>query len=176
MDASGDQNHEVDERVWQAILGEDPELITDLRPSGTFDVFFGELEKIVEELTAADERRHGVAHLSHFISVKDLIKKVTALCPNGTPIPSGTTVLFAFTPKSGRLKLQFKVQSRQLRASHVDQHYCAALFKYMRMYAVKYHEFTSFLCIDDKAKVDYGEPGSAISSGVCGKKSIVPVF
>lgn len=32
---------------------------------------------------------------------------------------------------------------------------------------------TAMVCLDDKSKEDFGEPGQAISSGVCGKKSIV---
>jgi hypothetical protein len=71
--------------------------------------------------------------------------------------------------------LQFKVQSRQLSPSHQDDHYCAAIFKYLRQYAVKFRENVTFLCIDDKAKVDFGEPGVAVTTGVRGAKSIVPV-
>ena len=36
-------------------------------------------------------------------------------------------------------------------------------------------EFKTFLCVDDKSKIDYGEPNYTISSEVRGKKSIVPV-
>ncbi|WAR09165.1 hypothetical protein MAR_019123 [Mya arenaria] len=32
------------------------------------------------------------------------------------------------------------------------------------------------VCMDDKSKVDFGEPGMAVSSGVRGKKSIVPTI
>ena len=46
----------------------------------------------------------------------------------------------------------------------------------MRQYAVNNREVTTFLCVNDKSKVDYGEPNHAISSGVRGKKSIVPVL
>lgn len=40
--------------------------------------------------------------------------------------------------------------------------------------AIKYHEHSLFLSCDDKARIEVGEPGFAISSGVRGKKSIVP--
>ena len=123
----------------------------------------------MEEIAAADERRHQVEHLSEFISVKDLIQQVKANLPENTPIPSESTVLFSFVPKNAHRKaaklykskvpLQFKIQSRQLRSSHQDDHYCAALFKYIRQYAVKFKKLVSFLCVDDKAKVDFGEPG-----------------
>ena len=57
----------------------------------------------------------------------------------------------------------------------MDEHYCVAHFKYISRYAVKYREYVTFLSIDDKAKLNYGEPGLAISTGVRGKKAIVPV-
>ena len=46
----------------------------------------------------------------------------------------------------------------------------------MRQYAVNNREVTTFLCVNNKSKVDYGEPNHATSSGVRGKKSIVPVL
>lgn len=91
-----------------------------------------------------------------------------------TPIPSESSVLYSFVPKNAHTKaaklytckvpLQFKVQTWQLRLSHVDEHYCSALFKYTREYAVKYNkdDDVTFLCVDDKCKVNYGEPGQAI--------------
>ena len=116
----------------QAIIGEDPDLVVDLRhlnksrPGDTFKVFFDTMETKIDEMSAADERRHGVAHLSNFISLRDLIEQITKDCPTGTPIPSETTALFAFTPKNAYIKtaklyksqfqLKFKVQPRQLRA------------------------------------------------------------
>ena len=77
-DATADQNKEIDERLRQAILGDDPDLVVDLRhlnkgrPGDSFKVFFDVMEKKVEEISAADERRHGVAHLSSFLSLPDL--------------------------------------------------------------------------------------------------------
>lgn len=124
-----------------------------------------------------------MAHFSQFISIPDLIHQLTSKCPDGTPIPRESSVLFAFVLKNshtrtakfykGRINLQHKVQTRQLRRSHENDYYCAAVFKYLKSYAVKYHEMTAMVCLDDKSKEDFGEPGQAISSGVCGKKSIV---
>ncbi|XP_062603864.1 uncharacterized protein LOC134265655 [Saccostrea cucullata] len=192
LDATASQNPSIDARLRQAILSEDYDMVIDMRtlnkgrPDDTFDVFFKKLDEEVSTVTAADERRHGdVAHFSKYISVRDLIEQTAKKCPDGTPIPSESTVLFAFVPKNsyvetaklykGRINLQHKVQSRQLRASHVDEHYCAAIFLNMREYSVMNRDETCFICLDDKAKIDYGEPGLAISSGVRGKKSIVPV-
>ena len=147
-DASQDQNKEIHKCMRQAIIGEHPNLVVDLRhlnkgrPGDTFKVFFDTMETKIDEICAADERRHVVVHLSNFISSRDLIEQITKDCPTGTPIPSEATILFAFTPKNGyikttksyksQFKLKVKVQSRQLRASHVDDHYCAGQFHYMR--------------------------------------------
>ncbi|CAG2220390.1 unnamed protein product [Mytilus edulis] len=73
-----------------------------------------------------------------------------------------------------KILLQFKIQTRQLRDSHQDDHYCSAIFKYKGQFAIKFRDCCKLLCIDDKAKIDFGEPGMAVSSGVRGKKSIVP--
>lgn len=62
LDASADQNPSMDDRVRQALFSNNPEMITDLRhlnkgrPNDTFNVFFEQLEKVVEEMTSADER------------------------------------------------------------------------------------------------------------------------
>lgn len=191
LDATACQNPAVDARLRQALLTSDPDLAIDLRslnkgrPDDTFNVFFEQLEKEVSSVTATDERRHEtVQHFSKYISVRDLIDQTAKQCPEGTPIPSESTVLFAFVPKNaykntaklykGRINLQHKVQTRQLRAAHIDEHYCAAIFNYLKQYAVMFNECSTFLCLDDKSKVDFGEPGMAISTGVRGKKSIDP--
>lgn len=75
---------------------------------------------------------------------------------------------------TSKVPLQHKVQTRQLRSSHVDEHYCSALFKYAKEYAVQYREETAFICVDDKCKIDFGEPGQYIQTGVRGKKAIIP--
>lgn len=47
-------------------------------------------------------------------------------------------------------------------------------FYYLKQYTVMFKEHTTFLCLDDKSKVDSGEARMAISTGVRGQKSIVP--
>ena len=181
---------EIDQRVRLAIETEDPDLIIDLRhlnngrPGDTFDVFFKQLALLVEQLTAADDRRHGIAHMSEFISIRDLISRVCEMCPEGTAIPSESTVIHAFAPPNihaktaqhytGRINLKFVVQRRQLRAFHADAHYCNTLYRYFRELAIQRRDESVLVSCDDKAKVDFGEPGNIISSGVRGKKSIVP--
>ena len=86
-DALQDQNKEIDERMRQAIIGKNPNLVVDLqhlnkgRPGDNFKVFFDTMETKIDEISAADERRHGVAHLSNFISLRDLIEQITKNCP-----------------------------------------------------------------------------------------------
>ena len=134
MELTGDisqyQNKEIDECMRQAMIGEDPKLVVNFRqlnkgrPGDTFKVLLDTMETKIDEIFAAEEHRHWVAHLSNFISLRDLIEAITKDCPARTPIPSETTILFVFTPKSVYIKthklqktqfqLKFKVLSRQL--------------------------------------------------------------
>lgn len=136
LDVSCDQNPEVDQRARHAILGEDPELVIDMRhlnkgrPDDTFDTFFQELEREVQSIMATDERRHNIEHKAHYISVPDLIKQVKKNLPDNTPIPSKSTVLFSFVPKNthsnvsrlykSKVPLRMTIQTRQLRATHME--------------------------------------------------------
>ena len=97
LDRSAFDHPEMQQRIKMMIQGE-PGLITDLRhfnpgrPSDYFDVFFQKMIGLVESHTAADDRRHGEAHMSQYISLEDLIKQVADLCPENTPIPSKALV------------------------------------------------------------------------------------
>ena len=75
---------------------------------------------------------------------------------------------------TSKIKVQYKIQKRQLGSVHPDDHYCAAQLKYLKEKAVEMKEDTFLLFCDDKAKVPFGEPGSAVSTGVRGRMSIVP--
>ena len=82
------------------------------------------------------------------LSTRDLIEQVSKDLLPDTQIPSESTVLFAFVPNNSRkssakfykskINLKFKVQTRQLRNSYIDDHYALVLFKYMWELAVKY--------------------------------------
>lgn len=96
------------------------------------------MSSIISEVTAEDDRRHGVAHMSEFISLEEMIEKAASQCPEGTPIPSKSLVRLQFTPRSpfskqalnftSRLDVQYKIQRRQLRVSHPDDHYYSVMF------------------------------------------------
>ncbi|VDH89562.1 Hypothetical predicted protein [Mytilus galloprovincialis] len=189
LDASAAEHPVTQERLRLIFLGQS-DLIPDLRvlnpgrPNNTFDVFFETLSKEVEKITIADDRRHGTAHLSEFISLEELVEKTAKCCPEGTAIPSKSLVRLQFAPRNpfaksalnftGKIDVQYKVQRRQLRIDHPDDHYCNAQFRYLKEMAIEMKEHCALLFCDDKAKVSVGEPGSPVSTGVRGKKSIVP--
>ncbi|CAG2185017.1 unnamed protein product [Mytilus edulis] len=192
LDASQANHQDTQERLRLIFLGEKG-LVADLRklnngrPNGTFDVFFSNMSQIVEEVTAADERRQGNAHLSEWISLNDLMERTKDKCPENTQIPSKSLVRLQFAPRNpfartawnftSKIDVQYKIQRRQLRLSHPDQHYCNALLKYFKQRAIDLKaenvNIYLFFC-DDKAKVKVGEPGFAISSGVRGRVTIAP--
>ena len=75
---------------------------------------------------------------------------------------------------TGRVQLKHVIQRRQLRAFHTDAHWCSTLYRYLRELAVQNCEKCVFISYDDKAKIDFDEPGALVSSGVRGKRSIIP--
>lgn len=81
-------------------------LLPDLRklnpgkPSGQYDLFFEKLGEIIEEYTAADDRRHNISHMSEILSIKDLINQTKERCPHDTLIPSAALVGLQFCPRN----------------------------------------------------------------------------
>jgi len=88
---------------------------------------------------------------------------------------------------TGALNINHKVQARTLRVNHLDSHYVAILFEMMKRLGVvaiqvinKYTEddkedaHVVFYSMDDKAKVNVGEPHLAVSFGGRGRRSILP--
>ncbi|KAJ8375335.1 hypothetical protein SKAU_G00059150 [Synaphobranchus kaupii] len=183
-DTSAPSNPVMNQRIQVALQGE-PGIIVDLRtlnsgrPGDNFEEFFSKMEEAVNEVTATDERRHGIAHLSQWLSLEDLIEQVKSKCPEGTRVPSKALVRLQFAPQNpytrramnftSCFELKYKIQRRQLRASHPDAHFCAALFKYLRLRMHQLRSDIFVLFIDDKAKISVGEPGEAVSTGVRGR-------
>ena len=56
---------------------------------------------------------------------------------------------------------------------HVDSHYCAASWKYIREYAIKHKGLVSLVSLDDKHKIKCGEPSYPVAAAERGKKVIV---
>lgn len=190
LDPSTASHPSTMERLRLIFLGEKG-LLSDLRhlntgrPTGRYDIFFEHLCSVVEEITAADERRHNIAHLSEWLSLGELVEKTKEKCPAGTPIPSKSLVRLLFAPRNpythkalnftSRIQVQYKIQRRQLRATHPDEHYCCTQFKYFKERAVEEREIVAVFFCDDKAKIPVGEPDAPISTGVRGKKTLAPV-
>ena len=120
---------------------------------------------------------------SHMENMRDLIQEVSKLCPTGTPIPSKSWVQLNFCPRNpcthsskrytSKLKAKHIVQKHQFRKSHPDSHYCAASFRYMRDYAVKYRNLFLFVCIDDKHTIKVGEPHFPLAAAERGREVVV---
>lgn len=126
-----------------------------------------------------------MTHIAKAVSIRDLRDQVQAKCPPGTPVPSCEWIRLQFWPKSrsdsasmqhtGRFKLKKKymVQRRQFRKQHVDAHYAAAVFRYLREYAVQFREVSTVVCLDDKHRCKVGEPSFPVAAAERGRKVLV---
>ncbi|CAG8449099.1 2638_t:CDS:2 [Scutellospora calospora] len=71
------------------------------------------------------------------------------------------------------LPLKFIVQTCQLHAFYPDIHYASALFRYEKKFAMKFHEITNFIFMDDKYHCKVGEPGFPVAAIEREKKVVV---
>ena len=109
---------------------------------------------------------------SHTWQKPDLIQEVAKMCP-GEPLPSEQWVHLQFCPKNPRAKtasqyrsqfnVKMMVQKRQFRHKHVNARYCAAIFRYMREYALLVRDLAIFVSLDDKHRIKVGEPGYPVA-------------
>ena len=65
------------------------------------------------------------------------------------------------------------VQKRQFRHHHVDAHYCAALFRYMREFAISVQDLAVFVSLDDKHRIKIGEPNYPVAAAERGRRVLV---
>ena len=65
------------------------------------------------------------------------------------------------------------VQKRQFRKTHEDEHYAAAVFQYVREYAIQLRDQCTMVCIDDKHRLKVGEPWFPVAAAERGRKVIV---
>lgn len=61
----------------------------------------------------------------------------------------------------------------QVRVHHVDSHYCAAAWRYLREFSILHKELVSLVSLDDKHKVKVGEPSYPLAAAERGKQVIV---
>lgn len=105
LDASKEVHPVTQQRIRMIFKGETG-LLPDLRklnpgrPSGQYDLFFEKLGELIEEYTAADDRRHNIAHMLEILSIKDLINQTKERCPDDTPVPSAALVRLQFCPRN----------------------------------------------------------------------------
>ncbi|CAG8831174.1 31904_t:CDS:2, partial [Gigaspora margarita] len=50
-------------------------------------------------------------------------------------------------------EIKYKVQACQLRKSYPDTHFCHAIFKYLRHFAVKFRQYSALIFVNNKHKV-----------------------
>lgn len=74
---------------------------------------------------------------------------------------------------TGQFDVKFMVQSRQINAEHPDAHYCAAMFRYLREFAIMYREYATFVSQDDKHNLKVGEPNFPVAAVERGKQVLV---
>ena len=148
-----------------------------------YDLFWNACDSFLNENTAADERRHDtITHMARAISLRDLRDQVIRLLPPDAPIPSLEWIRLQFWPKNksikslqntGRFQVKYMVQQRQLRHSHIDSHYAACVFRYIREYAIICRDFCNFICLDDKHRVKVGEPEVPVAAVERGRQVLV---
>lgn len=63
---------------------------------------------------------------------------------------------------TGRFDLCLSVMSRSARSRHPDEHFCAALKRYLQHLVVRYRAYSTFLSLDDKNNIRVGPPGNAV--------------
>ena len=143
----------VQQKLKFLLDSQDPEIIYDLRDVNPgrpqkYEPFWRGVEALINEkaLAAVDSRRHGmVCHFALAFSVKDLRDQVVERNPD-IEVPSIEWIRVQFWPRNpfqkaaarytGRLQLKHMVQSQQLHADHIDGHYAAAIFKYLKKFAI----------------------------------------
>ena len=74
---------------------------------------------------------------------------------------------------TGRLKVRYMVQQRNIQKYSEDDHYCNALYKHAREMAIQFKEPTSFLSTDDKNKIKVGELNCPIPAVARGRKVLL---
>ncbi len=177
-------------RLHLMLDSQDPEVVFDLRDSNpgrpeSYGEFWDAVKSLINEhaLQAVDDRRHGlITHFAFSFSVHDLRNQVVSKYPN-IDAPSVELIRCQFWPQNpfhksserytGRFDIKFMVQSRQVNADHPDAHYCAALFRYLREFAILYQSYVTFVSQDDKHNIKVGEPGLPIAAVDRGKQVLV---
>ena len=138
---------ELEKRMKMFIDMEDADIIVDLRHlnSSKYDLFWEECSRIIQEGIgqAVDDRRHQeVTHLATAMSDPDPISEISKRClflkdalfqvSLGYDFSFGLQITTGIQPVYHTCKrnIKYMIQTRQLRRSHEDSHYAAAVFRY----------------------------------------------
>ena len=70
---------------------------------------------------------------------------------------------------TGKLNIRDMLQKRQFRKTRDNAHYAAALYRYIREYALKLREYCTMVSIDDKHRLKVGEPGFPVGAAERGR-------
>ena len=65
------------------------------------------------------------------------------------------------------------IQKRQFRETQIDKHYCAAIFRYVREYALLFKSQSLLIGLDDKHRLKVGEPNFPVVAAEMGHRVIV---
>ena len=176
---------DVQQRFQEAIFSADPELVYDLRFYNgreiEFNEFLAEFRSAVEEFMVEDRGRHEgryddtiISKVSFGFSLKsvfnDVCKRVKAKNPN-CPIPKSESFLTRYLIPRTRaaaeavsksqplIPLKLAMQQKVIEKPNCDAYYNAAMYKYLRSFAVELgKEQVTLIGWDDKTGVDCGEP------------------
>ena len=73
-------------------------------------------------------------------------------------------VTVAILAKNATMKSSLPIQPRQLRKWHEDAHYCAALFRYLKEFSIRFKDNVDLVFMDDKHRCKVGEPGMPVAA------------
>ena len=160
-----------------------------------YDKFWDLVNQYLEEMQAVDYRRHSrsnedglvVTNMAVANSTPDLYKKCKEAAIVSVfredEIPALPTFKFQFWPKdhfthsamnyTGKVKVKYMVQQRNIRKSHDDEHYCSTIYKYFRERILTNKDYAAFVSTDDKNEIKIGEPKCPITAAMRGKRVLI---
>ena len=191
---------DVQDRFEEAMMSSDPDFVFDLRLFNgckiQFPEFLAEFRAAVEEFMVEDRGRHEkkyddtiISKVSFGFSIKSVFesvcKKVLDKNPN-CPIPQSDSFLTRYLiPRTKAaaesasvseplIPLKLAMQQKVIEKPNCDAYYNAAMYKYLRSYAVELGmDKVTMIGWDDKTGVDIGEPEQPTAATQNPKKSWV---
>lgn len=133
-------------------------------------------ECLNSEMTVPDERRHGnTCYIApSFISLRHFRDEIKKKLQENDPVPSEEYFRLQFTPRNThaltsrryyrKFNVKWGLQTRSLHKQHMDQHYGAKQFCFMKEYASKFKENSHVLFVDDKAQIPIGNLNAPVSA------------